>query len=266
MKLNHHLTLFAAVASLCALCACSGEKPYTITGNIDLPEQIPYGDTLIDVPEFEGTWVYLMDFENQLLDSAQITGNTFKFTGKIKKKDAYFVHFASLFGSSLLVIEPGDIEVFINPDITISGTPSNDAMSDIDAALENLNADTYEYLAHLTDSMRAEGKDLPEDEQMKIADEFSTAMNNILDSAYHANRGNQAGAYAVVMRNMYVESADAFEEAMKAYPEEIRNNDLVQTNLRMMRQYEMFQQEEQHTIDPSLFGIEEGDAIESESK
>ncbi len=263
MKISH-LTLLASLVCVGILSGCKGERPYTITGTLDLPAQIPYGDTIIDMPDMEGSWVYLLDFDNQLLDSAQIADNSFKFAGEVDKNDSYFVQFVSQIGSTLLVIEPGDIEVYMNPDITVSGTPSNDAMSDIDAAVENLNNDTYEYLSQVTDSMRSNGEEISEDLQMQIFEEFRETMNNILDSAYEANEDNQAAAYAVIMRHMDAQSADEFEKAMEKYPKSIQESELVQINLRAMRQYEMMFTGEQQSFDPSLIGIEEGDAIEEE--
>ena len=112
MKINR-FPLFALVISLLALCACKHEKPYTITGTLDLPAQIPYGDTIIDVPSFNDTWVYLLDFDNQLLDSALIADNAFHFEGTVDNRQPYYVQFVSQLGSTLLVIEPGDIEVYI---------------------------------------------------------------------------------------------------------------------------------------------------------
>ena len=257
MKINRY-PLFALVISLLALCACKHEKPYTITGTLDLPAQIPYGDTIIDVPSFNDTWVYLLDFDNQLLDSALIADNAFHFEGTVDNRQPYYVQFVSQLGSTLLVIEPGDIEVFINPDITVSGTPSNEAMADLDAALEDLNAETYDYLAQLTDSMRAEGsEEVPEDLQMQIAEQFRTKMNHILDSTYHANRNNMAAAYAAIMRNIDVQSADEFEEAMSKYPKSIRENELVQINLRSLRQYEQTMEDDSLVFDPSILGVED---------
>ena len=257
MKINRY-PLFALVISILALCACKREKPYTITGTLDLPAQIPYGDTIIDVPSFNDTWVYLLDFDNQLLDSALIADNAFHFEGTVDNRQPYYVQFVSQLGSTLLVIEPGDIEVFINPDITVSGTPSNEAMADLDAALENLNAETYDYLAQLTDSLRAEGsEEVPEDLQMQIAEQFRTKMNHILDSTYHANRNNQAAAYAAIMRHIDVQSADEFEEAMAKYPKSIRENELVQVNLRSLRQYEQSMEDDSLIFDPSILGVEE---------
>ena len=260
---NNRYLLFALVIGLFALCACKREKPYTITGTLDLPAQIPYGDTIIDVPSFDGSWVYLLDFENQLLDSAQIIDNTFHFEGEVDSREPYFVQFVSQIGSTLLVVEPGDIEIFINPDITVSGTPSNEAMSDLDAALENLNSETYEYLAKLTDSLRTTGEEVPEELQMQIAEQFRESMNHILDSAYQANRHNQAAAYAVIMRHIDVQSADEFEQALANYPKSIRENELVQINLRSLRQYEAMNEDDSLIFDPSILGIEELDATEN---
>ncbi len=250
-------SLFALVISLLALCACNRVKPYTITGTLDLPAQIPYGDTVIDIPSFNDTRVYLLDFENQLLDSALITDNTFHFEGTVDSREPYFVQFVSQLGSTLLVVEPGDIEILINPDITVSGTPSNEAMSNLDAELEDLNAQTYEYLAQLTDSIHAAGEEVSDDLQMQIAEQFRADMNRILDSTYQANRNNQAAAYAVIMRHIDVQSADEFEEAMAQYPKSIRENELVQINLRSLRQYEQSLEDDSLIFDPSILGVDE---------
>jgi len=261
MKLNQFPILLSAVC-LGIFSACTKNNEYTITGTLDLPAQIPYGDTIIDMPSFEGTWVYLLDFSNQLIDSAQISDNSFSFKGEVEPDDTYYVQLASQIGSTLLVIEPGDIEVFMNPDITVSGTPSNDAMTDIDAALENLNNDTYEYLAMLTDSLRNNGEEVSEDMQKQIADEFHETMINILDSAYEANKDNQAAAYAIIMRHMDVLSADEFEKAIEKYPKFIQENELVQVNLRAMREFEKLDTGNIQPFDPSLLGIEEGDILD----
>ncbi len=263
MKLKQFLLVSSAVC-LCILSACKGEKPYTISGTLDLPDQIPYGDTIIDVPSFEGTWVYLLDFENQLLDSTQIASNSFHFEGTVDAKDSYYVQLVSQVGSTLLVIEPGDIEVYMTTDISVSGTPSNDAMSDLDAALENLNTDTYNYLAHLTDSLRDTGEEVSEERQMQIFDEFREAMNRIIDSTYNNNKDNQAAAYAVLMRHMDVQTSEEFEKVIAQYPKSIQENELIQVNLRAMRQYEMRWDNDSLAIDPSLLGIEEGEAVAEE--
>lgn len=259
MRTNHLVTLVSLV-SLVGLCACHRDKPYTIIGTLDLPDQIPFGDTIIDVPSFEDTWVYLLDFDNQLIDSAKISQNTFRFEGKVNSGEPYFVQFVSQLGSTLIAIEPGDIDVLINPDITVTGTPSNDGMTGMDDALEELNSETYEYLAFLTDSLRNSGEELADDVQMQMAERFRDQTNHILDSIYDANRDNLAAAYAVIMRNIDVQSADEFEQAMKKYPKSIQQNELVQITLRSLRQYEMSDDDDSITFDPQLLGVEELDA------
>ena len=258
MKRNRIL-LFALVINLALLSACKYEKPYTITGAFDLPDQIPFGDTIIDVPSMDGTWVYLLDFDNQLLDSAEVADNTFRISGIVDKRDPYYVHFVSQMGDALIVVEPGDIEVTINPEITVTGTPSNDGMTDLESALDELNNETYDYLATLTDSLRATGGELTEDEQMEIAERYRVSMQHIIDSIYDANKDNMAAAYAVIMRHINVNSADEFEEALSKYPKSIRENALVQVNLRSMREYEQFDDDDSITFDPSILGVEELD-------
>ena len=92
---------------------------------------------------------------------------------------------------------------------------------------------------------------------MQIAEQFRTKMNHILDSTYHANRNNMAAAYAAIMRHIDVQSADEFEEAMAKYPKSIRENELVQVNLRSLRQYEQSMEDDSLIFDPSILGVEE---------
>lgn len=235
-------TLLFILTFAAIFCSCNREKPYTIHGTLDLPDQVPYGDTIIDVPSFNGTWVYLLDLDNQLIDSVMIDNDEFDFKGVIRPSDAYYAQFVSQLGSSLIAIEPGDIDVYIDGNITISGTPSNDAMADVDAAMQNLNSDTYEYLSNLTDSLRANGEELSDIQQMKIAQEFQNTLVNTLDSLYQQNKENLGGAYAVLMRHMDTQTSEEYENIISTYPEDIQNNELVQFNLRMIRQYETLQQ------------------------
>lgn len=231
--------LFASVVAL-ALCSCNREQPYTINGILDLPDQIAYGDTLIDIPSFEGTSVYLLNLDNEPVDSAMIVDNAFKMEGMVRPKEPYYLQFISQLGNSLIAIEPGEIDIEITEnEIIVSGTPSNDAMSDVDAIMENLNNDTYAYFAHLTDSLKKEGLEMSYEQQLRLAQEFQNSMNTQLDSAYQENKDNLAGPYAVMMRLVYCESSQLFESAIAEYPEEIQNNELIQFNLRMLKQYEM---------------------------
>lgn len=263
MKMQKLHAPLALAASVVLLSACHKELPYTITGTLDLPEQIPYGDTVIDVPSFEDSWVYLFDLDNQLIDSTQVQDNHFYFTGEVKPEDSYFVQLAMSVGQSLLVVEPGDIQIYIDKDgLSITGTPSNDCICDIDAAMSNLNSDTYAYLADLTDSLRNEGRELTDSLTLQIAEDFRQTMVSVLDSAYQSNQDNLGAIYAVLMRHMDAETSEAFEQAIAAYPEQVRNNELLQLNLRMMRQYEQMYQADStglEGLDPSMFApIEEG--------
>lgn len=269
MKMQKQHAPLALAAAVVLLSACQKEMPYTITGTLDLPAEIPYGDTVIAVPSFEDTWVYLFDLDNQMVDSAQIQDNHFYFAGKVDPTDSYFVQLAMQMGQSLLVVEPGDIQVYIDrDDISITGTPSNDCICDIDAAMANLNNDTYAYLAELTDSLRNQGQELSDSITKQLSEDFRATIINVLDSAYQANKDNRGGVYAVLMRHLDAETSDEFEKAIADYPEEVRNNELLQLNLRMMRQYEQMYQQGSglEGLDPSQFApVEEGVAVPQQS-
>lgn len=242
--------------ALVALSACNGNKPYTINGTLDLPAQIPYGDTVVDVPSFNDTWVYLFDFDYNPIDSALIEDNKFHFEGEVKPDEVYYAQFACQLGQALIAIEPGDIEVYINPDIIVSGTPSNDCMADIDAALSNLNNDTYARLAQFTDNLHQIDQEPTEGDLKRFSDEFQRAMNAVLDSAYEDNKNNQGAAYAVLMKLVSCNSSKEFEQKIAEYPEKVQQNELIQTSLKMLRQYE--QMADTSDFEPSLFPEEDG--------
>jgi len=235
---------FLVIAASVLLCSCQSEKSYTITGTLDIPAQVQYGDTVIDVPSFNDTWVYLLDLDQVVVDSALIENNSFTFEGKIKAKDAYYAYLLSQVANpSLIVIEPGDIDVYISPEVSVSGTPSNDCITDIEAALSNLNNDTYAMLEDLAQNYSAKGIDISEAIQDSIGTEYRKAMIALLDSAYATNKDNLGGAYVVLLRLMDSETVDAFESALQDYPDNIRDNQLFQITLQQMRQYEQMEQE-----------------------
>jgi hypothetical protein len=66
-----------------------------------------------------------------------------------------------------------------------------------------------------------------------------------------------AAAYAVLMRHMNVNSAEELEEALSKYPKSIRENELVQINLRSLRQYEQTMEDDSLVFDPSILGVED---------
>lgn len=240
------------------LCACNSEKTYTITGTLDLPDHIEMGDTILPVPSLEDEWVYIMDLENEAVDSTQIHDNKFSFSGKVKPDECYFVvlGIGSKLGQSLIAIEPGDIEVYMDQDdITVTGTPSNDCIADLDAAQAKLTTDTYAYFTSINDSLLNLGMVLSDSLAKPIVDEYESKMNALLDSAYNNNQDNLGGVYIVSRRYLDVTSSAELEQALEAYPEKIRNNELIQVTLRMFRQYEEMYQYGSglEDLDPSMF-------------
>lgn len=259
MNIRHAFPVIAFGAVL--LCACNSEQPYTITGTLDLPAQLPYGDTIIDVPSFDDTWVYLVDFDSNVIDSTLIQDNSFSFFGSVKPKDAYFVQLACQIGQTLIAIEPGDIEVVITPDFIVSGTPSNDCITDLESVLADLNNSIYTHLGALSDSLQQLGEELTDEMALQVADDYRNAMNAILDSTYEANKDNLGASYAVLMRHSDVQTSTEFEKALADYPEEIRNSQLVQVTLQQLRLYEKMMQEGSSDILDSLMVIPSDDEV-----
>ena len=252
MKLNKLYLLTTVSALAVMLCSCNREKPYNINGTLDLPEQIPFGDTVITVPSFEDTWVYLLNFDQTPIDSTQIHDNAFSFTGSIKPSDAYYVQLVSQIGSALLVIEPGDIDVYIDGNIKVTGTPANDCIADVDAAIDDLNNATYDHYAVISDSLRELGEEVTEEQQKAIYDDMKLAMAHIVDSIYEANKDNKGAVYATLMLLSDARSSEEFEQRLAKYPAEIREDALLKSTVDMMHYYEMMQNVDLSGEDPAV--------------
>lgn len=254
MKLTRLTHLLMALA-LCALCACTNNKSYTINGTIDLPETLTIEDSTYTIPSLEGMLVYLFDIDNSVVDSAMIEDNHFSFEGELgEDEDAFFVQFVSPVGGALMAVEPGTIDVKITTDKTyITGTPANECISETDDALSNLRDEFTEKLAQLTDTM-GEDQELDMEQQMSLYSELMERTSSVLDSLYELHKDNIGAGYIVMLKHSDVETVAELEDALSEYPEAIQQNPLIVTNLNLMRQYELMMSEEGD--DPTEFDLD----------
>lgn len=253
MKLNSHLLLPAiAVASL-TICSCNREKPYTINGVLNIPAEIPYGDTLLQLPSPEGEWVYLMEDGEDPVDSCQIVDNRFTFSGVVSKDDAHFAQVGCMFFSALVAIEPGDIT--ISADVmqsTVSGTPSNDALNSMMFEMSAIEETMQQVITAMQDSLDKAGVEMGFEQYEELQNRYITMQGNALDSIYEANKDNLASIYAAVLRNADNGSASEFEEAMNQYPKRVSENAFVKQIIRSLKQQEEMMQGQSY--DENLFG------------
>lgn len=220
------------------VCSCS-EKSFTIQGQIEDPDLSSLPDSLLDqveMPDMEGKYVYLLDLDGDFIDSVQVADGKFQFEGKVNVREPYFVYFACDLGIGMLAIEPGTITLSAGDRVVATGTPLNDTMADIDAAVENMQNDLYaeaEAIAEQYGNTAADSLLLP------VLQKFSTeTFPQLLDSFYQANSSNLAGLYALNVLTAYARSADELETQLSDYPTDIIESELFQKRLEYLRQYE----------------------------
>ncbi len=231
--------LLSAILVMAAVfCSCNRQKPYQINGVLNIPSEIPYGDTIIQIPSPEGEWVYLVEGDEPI-DSCQIIDNRFTFSGEISDKDAHFVQVISLFCSALVALEPGDISIYSDGMQTVTtGTTSNDAVNSLQLGLSQLETRMQDRFEAISDSLSQLDEEFGFEHYSTLAAEYSALQIQLLDSIYEANPDNLASIYAAVLRHGEDSSAEEFEQSMNEYPERVRNNEFVQSCIRAMRAQE----------------------------
>lgn len=239
MKINKQLLLSSAILLMAVvICSCNREKPYMINGVLNIPSEIPYGDTIIQIPSPEGEWVYLVE-DDEPVDSCQIIDNRFTFSGNIKADDAHFAQIASLFCSALIAIEPGDISIYTDGMETVTtGTPSNDGINSLMLALGTAEQQMQERFSEISDSLSQLGEEFGFEHYSALSAEYTAMQAHLLDSVYEANTSNLASIYAAVLRHADDTSADEFEQSMSQYPERVSQNEFVKSCIRAMKAQE----------------------------
>lgn len=238
MKLSNLLMLPVAVVAAVVISSCSNEKPYAINGVLNVPSEIPYGDTIISIPSPEGTWVYLVEGEEPI-DSCQVVDNRFAFTGTIKADDAHFAQVACMYFMSLVAIEPGDINLYSDGSEThVTGTPSNDGVNGMFFALGEVENYIQHKMQLIEDSLTQVGEEADYQHFMALQEEYNTLQAAKLDSIYEVNQDNLASVYAAVLRHAGDGSSAEFEAAINEYPERVKNNEFVRSCINAMKEQE----------------------------
>lgn len=240
-------TPLALVASLILAASCSHDKPYTISGVIDMPDSLQLGDTIIATPSFEGWQVYMLDLEGAPIDSVEISDNRFSFSGNVDERHPFFVYLANDICVGMIALEPGDIQITINESTLIaSGTSTNDMMTDLDGVLQDLQEDVYEKMSTIANE--SEGGVISDSVMTDLYMDFRAQTTHLLDSFYNCYEGKLGAVYAVNYKTADVQSSEELNEILSDYPEEIRNSQLMRGRLDYMRQveayYKMFEDEQ----------------------
>lgn len=232
------INFILAICFAALLASCSKDNTFVINGSFDIPTSFQYGDTIIERGPIEGS-VYLYDVNEVLIDSVAIADEQFILTGICEPTEPYFAFLVSEFGAGMVVIEPGTIDVVINETLTATGTETNDAISDVNALLENISAEMYAEMMPLLSS--GSEADQPEDSEaliMPIVNRYMEMANQKVDSVYQQNTDNLLGVYLANMQTSDQETADGLMEALEGYSEYVRNSELIQMRLQYLQQME----------------------------
>lgn len=257
MNFKSLTSLPVAAFVLLGIASCNQEKPFTINGTLSIPSQIPYGDTIIDIPSPENSMVYLLE-DDEPIDSCEVIDNHFAFSGTVLADDAHFVNVASPYFNTLLVIEPGDITIHADgmEQPVIGGTPSNDGINGLLFALAEVEEKIGTMAIELfsSDETEESESDIDYEALGRLQDQYQQMQHHVMDSVYEANTDNLASIYAAVFRCASVQSAAEFEEALASYPDRVKNHpfvvDLIQT---------MKAQETAAEYDDSYYSFDESD-------
>ncbi len=202
MKNRNFFLLVAAVT----LASCNSHSSYTIDGTVS--------DSTLN-----GNTIYLADMASRnTLDSAVITNNKFKFTGKA---DTAFVGMLQARPYHMnLIVENGNISVEMGETDKLSGTPLNDEMASFVSAVDSLNnlfmAKQQEIIA----------KGLSDEEASAEWDKAMLSLmpevNKVFSQYFDRNNNNAVGAWVLANWGLEPEQLDSIAnlsgDVLKANP------------------------------------------------
>ena len=221
--------VFAAVLSLIFLSSCNFAKSYKISGEFDIPMELNLGDTIIERDLFDGGYVYMLELDGTPIDSALIEDEKFVFEGKIKEKDACFVYVANEFAQGIVALEPGEIHITIEQGLFAYGTPTNDAINDVDARIDELAQDFSDKVMALSEDNANPSDSI----LMPIYNDFNAKCELLLDSLYEANKNTLAGIYIVNIKTSSAQTLEELEERLEGYDDYVTKSPV----MRARRQY-----------------------------
>ena len=179
--------------------SCGGGKRYTIEGNVDSRD-------------FDSLYVYLYDYNAEIIDSTMVLQGHFIFEGEVETPE--LINFVCPYGSELMALEPGHTQLVIEQSgIAEYGTPCNDEINLLKTTITDYGTEATEKLNQLAaianDTMDVETL------VMEINRSFVEQINKVLDSTYSANKDNLAGLYVFLLKLWNVQDP-AEAEAMVA--------------------------------------------------
>lgn len=224
--------LFALMAVI-ALASCDRSKPYSISGTFEIPDSLNLGDTIIAREPLDGTYVYMLELSGEPIDSALVENEKFTFAGKVNEKDPFFAYIACDYAYGIIAVEPGEYNMTIGEEVLAYGSPTNDAINDIDAKVAEIEEGIGNRLMVAID----EAGGYPNDSiMMPFYIEFNEKYESLINSVYEKNKKNLVGVYAVNIITSGAQSLDELEMMLEDYDEYIANSPLMEARRDYLRE------------------------------
>ncbi len=208
------------MALLCACQPAQQSKTYTVTGVLEDSTQ-------------HGKKVYIMRYDdNQLIDSTFIEGNKFVFNGQVDtasfcRIDVTHSDFANF------VLEGGDINVNLKKPNNPSGTPLNDAISQIANEQEVL----YEEVGKMHQEINqkyADDKKALEENRKKYVDNLKVDLVKKAEEIYAVHNNDAVGYFTMHTAFMSQIDNDAREKIMTSFGPWLKSQKMVSEALTQM--------------------------------
>ncbi len=212
--------LFAGAFATLLLASCTHDRTFTIEGSFDVPASFQFGDTVIERDPIEG-YVYLMDVNETVIDSALIKDEHFRFEGAVDSRKPYLALICSEYANNFVVIEPGTITAVVDEQVHVSGTPLNDKIVEVENYLENLSNEMYDRVSEF-------GESVSDSLLFPIYMELVQRASVFVDSVYTSNQDNPVGLYIANAQTADAQTSDELTERLDSYSDYVRDSELMQ--------------------------------------
>ncbi|MBQ0056345.1 MAG: DUF4369 domain-containing protein [Bacteroidales bacterium] len=226
--------LFYALVAALVIAACSSEKTYTIEGSFDIPEILEFGDTAIERGPIEG-YVYILDLNGEVLDSALIENEKFTFTGLVDADKPYFAYLVNDYAAGMFVVEPGTMQAVISMQVSVTGTEMNTQITEMMDRVAGLESDLRD---EVTAVEMSSADALTPDTIMAIYGKYSDLVTVIVDSVYMANTDNLIGVFCINAITAQAGSEAELEEMIAPYSDYVKNSELIKRHFEYLKELE----------------------------
>jgi hypothetical protein len=157
----------------------------------------------------------------------------FTFTGPVDPDKPYFAYLVSEYAAGMFAMEPGTIKAVVSEPVTFTGTPTNDAITELMVMGDSVGmllADEMEALQAKSDSALTDSDIIP------LYLKYSAMANDLVDSVYKANTDNLVGVYCANVLTIQARSSAEMKELMEPMSDFVKESELLQQHLNYLMQ------------------------------